>query len=66
MNKYLIRKVLFPAYRAIKRDGLLDRLDEMHRVEKLDPDEHREGGDPVADANDEGIDGRFALVLHLR
>ena len=41
MNKYLIRKVLFPAYRAVKRDGVLDRLAEMHRVEKLDPDEIR-------------------------
>jgi len=42
MNKYLIRKVLFPAYRAVKRDGVLDRLAEMHRVETLHPDQIRE------------------------
>ena len=45
MNKYLIRKVLFPAYRAIKRDGVLDRLAEMHRIEKLDPDQTRGDAD---------------------
>ncbi len=41
MNKYLIRKVLFPAYRALKRDGVLDYLAEMRRVERLEPEEVR-------------------------
>ena len=42
MNRYLIRKVLFPAYRAMKRDGVLAYLAEMHRVEKMDPEAIRE------------------------
>jgi phenylacetate-CoA ligase len=42
MNKYLIRKILYPAYRAAKRDGVLDYLDEMRRVERLEPDQIRQ------------------------
>ncbi len=42
MNKYLIQKVLFPAYRAIKRDQVLNYLAEMHRVERLEPDQIRQ------------------------
>jgi phenylacetate-CoA ligase len=42
MNRYLIRKVIYPAYRAIMRDNVLDYLAEMHRVERLEPDEIRE------------------------
>ncbi len=42
MNRFFIRKLLYPAYRAIKRDGVLDYLAEMHRVEKLEPEQVRE------------------------
>jgi phenylacetate-CoA ligase len=41
MNPTLIRKVVYPAYRALKRDRVLGYLEEMHRVESWDPDEIR-------------------------
>jgi phenylacetate-CoA ligase len=42
MNRYFIRNVLFPAYRAMKRDSVLERLAGMHRVEKLEPEQIRD------------------------
>ncbi len=41
MNPYLIRKIIYPAYRAIKRDTVLDRLAEMRRFQALEPAEIR-------------------------
>jgi phenylacetate-CoA ligase len=41
MNRFLIRKVLFPAYRALKRDRVLAYLAEMRRVEVMEPGEIR-------------------------
>jgi phenylacetate-CoA ligase len=41
MNRFLTRKLIFPLYRALKRDGLSDYLTEMHRVEMTDPEEIR-------------------------
>jgi phenylacetate-CoA ligase len=42
MNPLLIRKVIYPLYRAVKRDLVLAGLAEMRRVEKMDRDEIRE------------------------
>jgi len=42
MNRYLIREILYPAYRAIKRDGVLGYLAEMQRLESLEPDQIRQ------------------------
>lgn len=42
MNPWLIRKVVYPAYRALKRDAVLDYLEEMRRVQVLDPEAIRE------------------------
>lgn len=41
MNPFLLRKIIYPAYRALKRDDVLRYLDEMHRVEVLDADQIR-------------------------
>jgi phenylacetate-CoA ligase len=41
MNPYLIRKIIYPAYRAFKRDDVLRNLSEMHRVQTLPPEEIR-------------------------
>jgi phenylacetate-CoA ligase len=41
MNPFIIRKVIYPVYRALKRDNVLAYLDEMHRVQSLDPEEIR-------------------------
>ena len=42
MNPLLIRKLIYPLYRAAKRDLVLARLAEMRKVEKMDRDEIRE------------------------
>jgi phenylacetate-CoA ligase len=41
MNPYLLRKIVYPAYRALKRDDVLRYLDEMHRVQVMEPEEIR-------------------------
>ena len=41
MNPFLIRKVIYPAYRALKRDDVLRYLGEMRRVQYLEPEEIR-------------------------
>jgi len=41
MNTYIVREVIYPIYRALKRDRVLDFLAEMHRVEVLDPEDVR-------------------------
>ncbi len=41
MNPVLIRKFIYPAYRALKRDRVLEYLAEMRRVQVMDPDEIR-------------------------
>ena len=42
MDRSLVRKVLYPAYRALKRDSVLTRLAEMRRVQAMEPDAIRE------------------------
>ncbi len=42
MNPFIIRKLLYPLYRKIKRDRVLAYLDEMHRIERLEPEEIRQ------------------------
>jgi phenylacetate-CoA ligase len=39
MNPFLIRKLVYPAYRALKRDDVLKNLSEMHRLQTLPADE---------------------------
>jgi phenylacetate-CoA ligase len=41
MNPYLLRKFIYPAYRAVKRDDVLKYLADMHRVQVMEPDEIR-------------------------
>ncbi len=41
MHPMLVRKVLYPAYRALKRDDVLAYLANMHRVEVMEPEEIR-------------------------
>jgi phenylacetate-CoA ligase len=38
MHPLIVRKVLYPAYRALKRDKVLSHLAEMRRVQYLTPD----------------------------
>jgi putative transposase len=38
MNPFLIRKIIYPAYRAIKRDNVLTYLDEMRTVQVMEPE----------------------------
>ena len=42
MNPFLVRRILYPLYRRIKRDRVLAYLREMHRVERLEPAEIRQ------------------------
>jgi phenylacetate-CoA ligase len=42
MNRFLLRRVVYPAYRAFRRDRVLDSLAEMTRIQRADPDEVRE------------------------
>lgn len=42
MNPFLLRKVVYPAFRALKRDRVLRYLAEMHRIQGMDPQEIRE------------------------
>ena len=42
MNPFLIRKLIYPAYRALKRDNVLRYRDEMRRVQVFEPSEIRE------------------------
>jgi phenylacetate-CoA ligase len=42
VDRSLVRKVLYPAYRALKRDSVLTRLAEMRRVQAMEPDAIRE------------------------
>lgn len=42
MNSFLIRKFIYPAYRAIKRDNVLGYLKEMRSVQSMDPEAIRE------------------------
>ena len=39
MNPTLVRKVIYPAYRALKRDGVLRSGTEMRRIASLEPEE---------------------------
>jgi len=41
MNRYLLRKIIYPAYRTLRRDNVLRYLDEMHRVQVMERDEIR-------------------------
>ena len=41
MNPFLLRKIVYPAYRALKRDDVLRKLKEMHRGQTLPADEIR-------------------------
>ncbi len=41
MNPLLLRKIIYPAYRAFRRDDVLRYLGEMHRVQVLEPDQIR-------------------------
>jgi phenylacetate-CoA ligase len=41
MHPALVRKVLYPAYRALKRDKVLAYLEDMRRVQVLEPEEIR-------------------------
>ena len=41
MHPALVRKVLYPAYRALKHDDVLTYLDEMRRVQVLAPEDIR-------------------------
>ena len=38
MHPALVRKVIYPLYRAIKRDNVLTHLAEMHRVQSMEPE----------------------------
>jgi phenylacetate-CoA ligase len=42
MNPLLVRKILFPVYRSLKRDNVLGYVAEMRSVQALDPDQVRE------------------------
>jgi phenylacetate-CoA ligase len=42
MNPFFIRKITYPAYRAIKRDNVLTYLDEMRTVQVMEPEAIRE------------------------
>jgi phenylacetate-CoA ligase len=42
MNPFLIRKLIYPAYRAIKRDNVLGYLKEMRGVQLTEPEAIRE------------------------
>jgi len=39
LNPTLVRKVIYPAYRALKRDGVLRSGTEMRRIASLEPEE---------------------------
>jgi phenylacetate-CoA ligase len=41
MNRALVRKILYPAYRALKHDRVYAYLDDMRRIQSLDPEEIR-------------------------
>jgi phenylacetate-CoA ligase len=41
MNRYLLRKVVYPAYRAIRRDRILAYLAEMRAVQAMEPEQVR-------------------------
>jgi phenylacetate-CoA ligase len=42
MNPSIIRKIIYPAYRRLRRDRVLAYLDEMHRVQAWEPERIRE------------------------
>jgi phenylacetate-CoA ligase len=42
MNPQVVRKLVYPLYRRLRRDDVLAHLDHMHRVEQLDPEEVRQ------------------------